>query len=80
MSKTVTLRLDDTDYDLFIKYAENDNRNLSNFIETATKRYIEEKMMADKYEMEGIKKDEDLNQSLKRAYKDAKGGKGNIVA
>ena len=41
MSKTVTLRLSDDDYQLFRPWAESDNRPLSNFIETATKRFIE---------------------------------------
>lgn len=80
MSKTVTLRLNEKSYELFAKFAEIDNRNLSNFIETATKRYIEEKILVDKYEMEDIKKDEELNKSLRKAYKEIKNKKGKFVA
>lgn len=80
MSKTVTLRLNEKSYELFAKFAEIDNRNLSNFIETATKRYIEEKILVDKYEMEDIKNDEELNKSLRKAYKEIKNKKGKFVA
>jgi len=39
MSRTITLRLKEDTYEFFNKIAALDNRNLSNFIETATKRY-----------------------------------------
>ena len=42
MPKTVTLRLDDISYDILKKHAHADNRPLSNYIETATLKYIEE--------------------------------------
>jgi len=42
MSRTVTLRLDDEIYALFRSYAKNDNRSLSNFIETSALRSIHE--------------------------------------
>ena len=55
MSKTVTLRLSDDVYQLFRQSAENDNRPLSNFIETATKRFIEQSELADESEMAEIR-------------------------
>ena len=42
MSKTVTLRLDDKVYERFKNLAADDNRPLSNYIETAALRFIEE--------------------------------------
>ena len=40
MSKTVTLRLNDSIYKKSRDLAEDDNRPLSNFIETAALRFI----------------------------------------
>lgn len=81
MSKVVTLRLDDNIYHLFSHYAKDDNRTLSNFIETAAKKYIEQNIeYADEYEMNEIKNNAGLNDSLKRGYKDAKNKKGRFVA
>ncbi len=42
MARVVTIRLEDAKYQLIKKCAENDNRPISNFIETATLRYIED--------------------------------------
>jgi len=42
MSKVVTLRIDEKKYRIFRILASQENRPLSNFIETATMRYIEE--------------------------------------
>ena len=71
MSKTVTLRLDDDTYRLFRRFAEDDNRPLSNFIETAAKRYIEESEFADEFEMAEIRTNEALNRSLRKGHRDA---------
>ena len=60
-------------------YAENDNRSLSNCIETLALRYIEEHELVDEFEMAEINQDKDLQASLKRAYKDAKSQKGRFV-
>ncbi len=76
---TVTLRLPNAHYRLFRKLAEEENRSLSNFIETATMRYIEDTELADPFEMAEIKENKDLNNSLKRAYKDARLGRGRFV-
>ena len=70
MSKTITIRLDDEKYELFKKFAAMDNRAISNFIETATLRYIEHLEYADEDEMAEINSDEDLQQSLKRGRTD----------
>ena len=79
MSKTVTLRLDNEAYRLLRMCAEADNRPLSNFIETAAKRYIEENGLVDEYEMKSIVSDKTLHQNIQRGHRDAKAGKGRFV-
>lgn len=79
MSKTVTLRLKEKIYSKVKKMAENDNRTLSNFIETSVLCFIEENEFVDEYEMEEISKNKSLNQSIKRGLRDAKLKKGQFV-
>ena len=79
MSKTVTLRLSDDVYQLFRQFADSDNRPLSNFIETATRRFIEQSELADESEMAGIRGDAALNQSLRRGHADASSKRGRFV-
>jgi predicted DNA-binding protein len=79
MSKTVTLRLDDKNYEIIKKHAQADNRPLSNYIETATLKYIEEIDYVDDYEMEQILNDKELLESLKRGSADAATKKGRFV-
>jgi len=79
MPKTVTLRLSDDTYGLFRRFAEGDNRPLSNFIETATKRYIEENEFVDEFEMAEIRSNESLNFSINKGLRDAKLKKGRFV-
>jgi predicted transcriptional regulator len=79
MSKTITLRLNEERYLRFRQFAEEDNRPLSNFIETAVLRYIEDQGYADEFEMSEIRANDDLNESLIRGLKDAEAGKGKLV-
>ena len=79
MPKTVTLRIDDNEYRTFKKFAEVENRTLSNFIETATLKYIQENELVDEYEMDEIRSNTQLNQSLKRGLRDAAKRKGRFV-
>ena len=79
MPKTITMRLDDEAYQLFRTYAERDNRPLSNFIETAAKRFIADHETVDAYEMAEIRGNATLTASLKRGLKDAKSGRGTFV-
>ena len=80
MSKTVTLRLDDRVHKKFRTLAERDHRTLSNFIETATLRYIEQSQFMDEFEMDELLKNDELNKSLKKAHRAMKGQKGRFVA
>lgn len=80
MPKTVTLRLKDDIYDLFTRLAGQENRPLSNFIETAALRFIQETEFLDEFEMDEIKRNKTLNQSMKRARSDVQNKKGRFVA
>ena len=80
MPKTVTLRLKDDIYDLFTRLAGQENRPLSNFIETAALRFIQETDFVDEFEMDEIRRNKTLNQSMKRARSDAQNKKGRFVA
>jgi predicted transcriptional regulator len=79
MSKTVTLRLDDTVYRLFRGVAERENRPISNFIETAVLRFVQDHETVDEFEMAEIRVNKGLNQSLKRGHQDAKHRRGAFV-
>ena len=79
MSKTVTLRLDDPVYRLFKDVAERENRPVSNFIETAVLRFMQEHETVDEFEMAEIRGNVELNQSLKRGHQDAKHRRGSFV-
>jgi len=79
MAKTVTLRLDEKSYEVIKQHAQADNRPLSNFIETATLKYIEEIDYVDDYEMENILNDKELLKSLKIGSYDAANKKGRFV-
>jgi len=79
MSKTITLRLSEENYKVFRKLADRDNRPISNFIETAVKRFIEHNVSVDEFEMEEIRSNSELNKSLKRGLADMKSKKGRFV-
>jgi predicted transcriptional regulator len=79
MSKTVTLRLDEDIYKKFIGLAKYDNRPLSNFIETAALRFIEEQEYVDEFEMAEIRDNGELNRSLKKGLRDAKAKRGRFA-
>ena len=79
MSKTVTLRLDEPVYRLFKDVAERENRPISNFIETAVKRFLQEHEVVDEFEMAEIRGNDELNRSLKRGHRDAKHRRGTFV-
>ena len=79
MSKTVTLRLDEAVYDRFKALAKDDNRPLSNYIETAALRFVEDNEYVDEFEMSEIQSNADLNKSLKKGLKDASSQRGRFV-
>ena len=79
MSKTITLRLTEENYKKYKKLADRDNRPISNFIETAVKRFIEHNVVVDEFEMEEIRNNVELNKSLKRGFSDMKNKRGRFV-
>lgn len=79
MSKTVTIRIDDNTYKQFKGHADAENRSLSNFIETATLKYIEETDFADEFETAEIMENESLKERLKKGHRDAEGRRGGFV-
>ena len=76
MSKTLTLRLDEPVYQLFKMVAERENRPISNFIETAAMRFVQEYGTVDEFEMAEIRGNAELNRSLKQGHLDAKKRRG----
>ena len=79
MSKTITLRLDDKVYQRFKGIATQDNRPISNFIETAALRFIEEHEYVDEFEMAEIKENASLNRSIKSGLRDVRSKRGRFV-
>lgn len=79
MSKTITLRISDENYTIYKRLADRDNRPISNFIETAVKRFIEHNVFVDEFEMDEIRNNVVLNKSLKRGLADKKNKRGSVV-
>ncbi len=80
MPKTITLRIDEPLLERFKKHAEIENRSLSNFIETATLKYLEEIESADDFEMEDMTNNNNLMSRLKKGSDDAAKKRGRFVA
>jgi predicted transcriptional regulator len=77
MHKTITLRLESEKYDLIKHLAELENRPISNYIETATIRYIQANEY--EFEMEEIRSNKKLNESFARGIADAKANHGRFL-
>ena len=54
MAKTITVRVDDTTYDIFKKAADGQKRTISNYIEYATLNYTLDELTVDDREMNEI--------------------------
>ena len=79
MAKVVTLRLDERVYKTIKTMADQENRPLSNFIETATLRYINEIEFVDEFEMAEIHSNAALNDSMNKGIEDYKNRRGQFV-
>lgn len=79
MAKVVTLRLDDEVYNTFKTMAAQENRPLSNFIETAALRYINEIEYVDEFEMAEINSNAALHDSMKSGIEDYKNSRGRLI-
>ena len=79
MSKVITMRLDASTIERFSAFAKIENRSLSNFIETATLKYISEIEFTDEFETKDILENKSLITKLKKGSKDAKNKRGRFV-
>jgi uncharacterized protein (DUF1778 family) len=79
MSKVVTIRLGEDEYKRIRAAAQADNRPISNFMETATLRFLEESEFVDEREMAAIRADKQLMKSLKAGSADVRKGRYTIV-
>jgi len=79
MSKTITLRLKDEIYNIFLEMAKAENRSLSNLIETAALNKIREQQFVDDAEMAEILSNQDLLRRLKEGSNEARSLKGRFV-
>ena len=77
--KTVTMRVDDSVYDMIKLAAEGQKRNLSNFIEFATMQYLTSSQFVDSSEMQEITSDKELVKNLMNGLEDFKNGDYKIV-
>jgi len=79
MSRLITIRLGEDEYQRIKAAADADNRSLSNFMETATLRLLDQTEFVDEHEMAGIRRDRDLMKSLKAGSADIRKGRYRIV-
>ena len=79
MTKTVSLRIDEELYKSLKIHAQAENRSISNFIETATMRYLDEVEYANDYEMESITGNPDLMKRIKQGTRDAAKSRGRFA-
>lgn len=76
MAKTITVRLDDTTYDLFKRAADGQKRTISNYLEYATLNYTMNETIVDDLEMMeilGFEKD------IKKGLSDIYAGRYRII-
>jgi predicted CopG family antitoxin len=79
MSKTITLRISEDHYEAFKKYAQRENRKISNAIETLAMKQLDSALFTDEFETAGILSDESLMERIKAGTKQAKAKKGRFV-
>ena len=65
MAKTITVRIDDSTYDIFKLAAAGQKRTISNYLEYATLNYTMNKILVDDMEMnEILKYEKDIKKGL----------------
>ena len=77
--KTLTMRVDDSVYQMIKTAAEGQKRNISNFIEFATLQYLTSVQYVDNSEMNEILNDKELVQNLRDGLKNLKAENYTIV-
>lgn len=79
MSRVITIRLGEDEYKRIKAAADADNRPLSNFMETATLRFLEQTEFVDEREMAEIRQDRELIKSLRAGSADIRKGRYKTV-
>ena len=77
--KTLTMRVDDSVYQMIKLAADGQRRNISNFIEFATLQYLTSTQYVSDHEMHEILEDKALVKDLETGLKEAKNGDYVIV-
>lgn len=77
--KTLTMRVDDSIYQIIKAAADGQKRNISNFIEFATLQYLTSVQYVDNSEMNEILNDKELVQNLQEGLKNLKNEAYSIV-
>jgi len=77
--KTLTMRVDDSIYQMIKTAAEGQKRNISNFIEFATLQYLTSVQYVDNSEMNEILNDKELVKNLQEGLKNLKEENYTIV-
>lgn len=77
--KTVTMRVDDTVYNIIQLAAQGQKRNISNFIEFATMQYLTSAQYVENSEMAEILNDASLIENLKNGMEDVKNKEYTLV-
>ena len=76
MAKTITVRIDDSTYDIFKLAADGQKRTISNYLEYATLNYIMNEAIVDDMEMNEILKYE---KDIKKGLSDISAGRYRII-
>lgn len=76
MAKTITLRIDEAEYEIFKKAASGQKRSISNFIEFAALKYLLYSSTVSDSEMDEILLSED---SIKQGLKDIDEGRIHYI-
>jgi uncharacterized protein (DUF1778 family) len=79
MAKVVTLRLTDTEYQLYARAAKAVRRSVSNLIKHLAQQQLEEDIFADQIEMDEILGSPELVNALRQGSQDAAQRKGAFV-
>jgi uncharacterized protein (DUF1778 family) len=77
--KTVTMRVDDSIYQMIKMAADGQRRNISNFIEYATLQYLTSSQYVNDNEMDEILKDKELVKNLHIGLEEIKNKDYTIV-
>jgi len=76
MAKTITVRIDDTTYEILKKAADGQKRTISNYIEFATLNYTVNETLVDDIEMNEILT---FEKDIKKGLSDVSAGRYKII-